>query len=118
MNQLGMPFEAYDHFGRYRMQELNKPVDSSGAVVDSGDRSLDGPVTDAVDLIERLANSKRAEEMFVRYAFRFFLGRNETVRDAQTLREAHAAYVNSQGSMKSLVTSLLSSDSFLYRFEQ
>ena len=115
MNQLGMPFEAYDHFGRYRFQELGEPVDSSGAVVDSGDPSLDGPVKDAVELIERLAASKRSEEVFVRYAFRFFLGRNESLRDAATLREAHGVYAKSQGSMKALVVSLLSSDSFLYR---
>lgn len=115
MNQLGMPFEAYDHFGRYRFHELGQPVDSSGAVVESGDPALDGPVKDAVELIERLAASKRAEEVFVRYAFRFFLGRNETLRDAATLREAHSQYVKSQGSIKALVASLLSSDSFLYR---
>jgi hypothetical protein len=97
------------------LPNLEKPVDSSGAVVDSGVPSLDGPVKNAVELIERLAASKRAEEMFVRYAFRFFLGRNETLRDAETLRQAHAAYVDSKGSMKTLVVSLLSSDSFLYR---
>ena len=85
--------------------------------MDSGVPELDGPVKDAVELIERLAASQRAEEMFVRYAFRFFLGRNETLRDAKTLRDAHDAYVKSQGSMKALVTSLLSSDSFLYRFD-
>lgn len=115
MNQLGMPFETYDHFGRHRLQELNRPVDSSGAVVDSGEPSLDGPVKDAVELIERLAASRRAEEMFVRYAFRFFLGRNETLRDARTLRQAHSEYVRHKGSLKALVASLLSSDSFLYR---
>ncbi|MFM7098361.1 MAG: DUF1588 domain-containing protein [Gemmataceae bacterium] len=115
MNQLGMVFETYDHFGRYRMHELQKLVDSSGAVVDSGDASLDGPVKNAVELIERLAVSKRAEEMFVRYAFRFFVGRNETLRDATTLRQAHKSYVESKGSMKALIISLLSSDSFLYR---
>jgi hypothetical protein len=115
MNQLGMPFEIYEHFGRHRTRELEKPVDSSGAVVDSGDPSLDGPVQDAIELIERLAASRRAEEMFVRYAFRFFLGRNETLRDAATLREAHAAFVASQGSLKALVAALLASDSFLYR---
>jgi len=116
MNPLGMAFESYDHFGRHRMQELNRSVDASGAVANSGDPSLDGPVKDAVELIERLAKSQRAEEVFVRYAFRFFLGRNETSRDAQTLRDAHDAYVQSQGSMKAVVTSLLSSDSFLFRF--
>jgi hypothetical protein len=51
----------------------------------------------------------------VRYVFRFFLGRNETLGDAKTLQEAHKAYTQSDGSMEALVISLLSSDSFLYR---
>lgn len=115
MNQLGMPFEAYDHFGRYRLRELDRPVDASGAVVDSGDPRLDGGVTDPVELIRRLAGSDRAREVFVRYAFRYFLGRNETLRDAKTLRDADEAYIKGGGSMKALVVSLLSSDSYLYR---
>jgi hypothetical protein len=89
----------------------------AGAVVASGDPSLDGPVPDPVALIERLAASRRAEEVVVRYAFRYFLGRNETLRDARTLREAQAAYAEAGGSMKALVAALLSSDSFLYRTE-
>ncbi len=115
MNPIGMSFEAYDHFGRYRLKELDRPVDMTGAVVDIGDPSVDGPVSSPVELIHRLAKSKRAQEVFVRYAFRFFLGRNETVRDAKTLQEASQAYTASGGSMKALVVSLLSSDSFLYR---
>lgn len=52
--------------------------------------------------------------MVVRYAFGFYVGRYETLRDAATLRRARAAYVDSRGRLKSLVGSLLSSDSFLY----
>ena len=115
MNPLGMAFEAYDHFGRCRLQELRKPVDSSGAIVDSGVPGLDGPVANAVEMIRKIAATDRAREMFVRYAFRYFLGRNETLRDAKTLQEADRAYRDGGGSMKALVTSLLSSDSFLYR---
>ena len=51
----------------------------------------------------------------MRYVFRFFLGRNETLGDAKSLQEAHKAYVDNDGSIESLVLSLLSSDSFLYR---
>jgi len=115
MNPLGMAFESYDHFGRYRLMELNRPINATGAVVDSGDKSIDGEVANSIELIHRLAKAKRSQEMFVRYAFRFFLGRNETVRDAKTLQEADQAYEKSGGSMKALVASLLSSDSFLYR---
>ena len=64
---------------------------------------------------EILAASEYVEQVFVRYAFRFFMGRNETVGDANSLQDAHAAYRESNGSFKALVTSLLSSDSFLYR---
>ncbi len=115
MNPLGMPFEAYDHFGRLRTRELEQPVRTDGAITQSGEASLDGPVADAFELIERLAQSERVEQVFVRHVFRFYLGRNETLRDAQTLQQAHQAYRASGGSYKALVTSLLSSDSFLYR---
>jgi hypothetical protein len=115
MNPIGMSFEAYDHFGRYRLKEREQPVDMTGAIVDIGDPSVDGPVASPVELIHRLARSKRTQQVFVRYAFRYFLGRNETVRDAQTLQEADRVYTESGGSIKSLVVSLLSSDSFLYR---
>ena len=115
MNPLGMAFENYDHFGRYRLMELDRPINATGAVVEIGDQSVDGEVANSIELIHRLAKSKRSQEMFVRYAFRFFLGRNETARDAKTLQEADQAYEKSGGSMKALVASLLSSDSFLYR---
>lgn len=121
MNQLGLPFENYDQFGRFRLRELDGLVDTTGAIVtegpifDVGDKGLEGSVANPLELIQRLAKSKRTQEVFVRYAFRFFLGRNETVRDAKTLQEASEAYTASGGSMKALVVSLLSSDSFLYR---
>ena len=121
MNQLGLPFENYDQFGRFRLHELGGEVDTSGDVVTTGpifdfaEKDLAGPVNDPIQLIQRLANSKRAQQVFVRYAFRFFLGRNETVRDAKTLQEADIAYSASGGSMKALVVSLITSDSFLYR---
>lgn len=115
MNQLGMAFEVFDHYGRYRLREVNEPANGLGAVVGSGVEGLDGKVEDALELIHRLGPSKRAQEMFVRYAFRYFIGRNETLRDAQTLRNANAAYEQNGGSMRALVVSLLSSDSFLYR---
>ena len=115
MNPLGLPFEIYDHYGRFRFDELDKPVDATSKIVNSGAPGVDGEVNDPFELIERLANSTHCEQVFVRYVFRFFLGRNETLGDAKTLQEAHKAYLQSDGSMEALVLSLLSSDSFLYR---
>ena len=136
MNPLGVTFEAFDDFGRYRKVESlehpdnliaraqekygadtykTKPVNTAGRLTGTGDPALDGDVADAFELIDRLARSQRARQSIIRHAFRFFLGRNETPADAQTLRDADRAYVESGGSFKAVVVSLLTSDSFLYR---
>ncbi len=115
MDPLGLPFEMYNHAGLYRTTELDQPVDTTGEIIDSGDPGLDGPVDDALDLIQKLAESERVEQVFVRHAFRFWMGRNETLNDGPILQAAHRAYRDSGGSMKALITSLVTSDAFLYR---
>lgn len=115
MDPLGLPFEMYNHAGLFRTTELDKPVDTSGEIIGSGDPALDGKVADALDLIGKLAESERVEQVFVRHAFRFWMGRNETLHDRPVLQQAHRAYQESGGSMKALLTSLLTSDAFLYR---
>jgi hypothetical protein len=118
MDPLGLPFEIYNHAGLFRNEELGKPVDASGEIIDSGDPELDGPVQNALEMIEKLAESQRVEEVFVRHAFRFWMGRNETLHDGPVLQEAHRAYRESGGSMNALLVSLLTSDAFLYRRQE
>ena len=121
MNPLGMPFELYDDFGRHRKLEKlmakgkSKPVDSSGRLAGSGEVTLDGPVQDPIQLVKQLAQSTRVRQSFVRHAFRYWMGRNEMLSDAATLQAADRAYVESEGSFRAMVITLLSSDSFLYR---
>jgi len=66
-------------------------------------------------MIQKLAESKRTEQVFVRHAFRFWMGRNETINDAPVLQAAHKAYRDNDGSINALLTSLLTSVAFLYR---
>jgi Protein of unknown function (DUF1588)/Protein of unknown function (DUF1592)/Protein of unknown function (DUF1585)/Planctomycete cytochrome C len=115
MDPLGLPFEMYNHAGLFRETELEKPVDSSGEIIASGDSTLDGKVDNAIELIEKLARSERTSQVFVRHAFRFWMGRNETLNDAPVLQAAHQAYKDNGGSMKAMLVSLLTSDAFLYR---
>ena len=115
MDPLGLPFEMYNHIGLYRKIENGEPVDTSGEIIDSGDPELDGPVENAIELIERLSNSQRVKQVFVRHVFRFWMGRNETINDAPVLQAAFKAYEQNDGSMKALLESLLTSDAFLYR---
>ena len=97
------------------IDENGNPVDTSGEIIASGAQALDGKVEDAFELIHRLANSEYVEQVFVRHAFRYWMGRNETIDDAPALKAAHKAYQDSGGSMKALIISLLTSDAFLYR---
>ena len=122
MDPLGLPFEMFNHVGKFRtakkgkqVDEHGNPVDASGEIIASGDPELDGRVEDAFELIHRLAKSEHVEQVFVRHAFRYWMGRNETINDAPTLQAAHKAYQDNGGSMKALIISLLTSDSFLYR---
>tara|TARA_R110002096_G_scaffold29509_5_gene88959 strand:+ start:23422 stop:26028 length:2607 start_codon:yes stop_codon:yes gene_type:complete len=115
MDPLGLPFEMYNHAGLFRTTELDQPVDTSGEIINSGDPALDGPVENALEMILKLSESERVEQVFVRHAFRFWMGRNETLNDAPVLQEAWRSYRESGGSMKALITSLVTSDAFLYR---
>lgn len=133
MNPLGLPFEQFDDFGRFRTQEplehaenivgkngtlpiyKTLPVNPRGALDSTGVAALNGEVKDAFDMIDRLAQSPRVRQSIIRHAFRFFMGRNEMLSDSRTLMDADKAYVQSGGSFRPVVVSLLTSDSFLYR---
>jgi hypothetical protein len=136
MNPLGIPFEIYDDFGRYRTEEKLEHPDhivgkakgknggdvyrtvafsSAGSITGTGEAGIDGEVKDALELVGRLGKSTRVRQSMIRHAFRFYLGRNEVASDARTLREADRAYVESGGSFKAVIVSLVTSDSFLYR---
>lgn len=116
MDPLGVTFERYDHYGRYQRLDAGQPVNASGEIARTGVAELDGRKVDGpTELMDVLAKSEYVEQVFVRHVFRYFLGRNETLGDANTLQDAHRAYRESGGSFYALVTSILSSDSFLLR---
>jgi hypothetical protein len=136
MNPLGYPFEIFDDFGRYTRDEpleyeihliakakkkngasvyKTRPINAMGYLDGTGDPELDGEVSNAFEMIDRLAKSERVRQSIIRHAFRFFLGRNEMLSDSRTLINADRAYVESGGSFKAVVISLLSSDSFRHR---
>ena len=127
MNPLGYSFEIFDDFGRFRTIEAldklpmvkgkfpSKPVDSRGVLAGTGEKNVDGDVKDALELIHKMANSDKVRQSIIRHVFRYYMGRNEMLSDSITLIAADKAYLESGGSFKALLTSLLTSDSFLYR---
>lgn len=92
-----------------------KAVNPLGYLEGTGDKSLDGEIKDTKDMVTRLAKSQRVRQVFVRNVFRYFMGRNETLSDSPTLIQADKVYVESGGSFRELMVSILTSDSFIYR---
>lgn len=115
MDPLGVAFERYDHYGRFQRLDVGQPVDASAEVSRTMFPELHRKFSGPTEMMEFLGNSERVEQVFVRYAFRYFMGRNETLGDANTLQDAYKAYRGNEGSFNALVVSLLSSDSFLLR---
>ena len=116
MDPLGVTFERYDHYGRYQRKDAGQPVDATGWIDRTGVKELDGlRVKGPDELMSVLSKSTHVEQVFVRHAFRYFMGRNETLGDTNTLQDAHQAYRSSGGSFRALTESLLTSDSFLMR---
>jgi hypothetical protein len=119
VSKAGFPFEKYIQLGilldTNPSNNWGHPVDTTGEIIRSGDPGLDGPVKDPMEMIERLATSERVNQVCVRHVFRYWMGRNETINDAPILQAAYRAYRDNDGSMKALLTSLLTSDAFLYR---
>lgn len=80
IDDLGFPFEAFDHFGRPRTTEnsvdykalletkkwiVHKlPLDTAGTIYASGDPKLDGPVKNAAEMIRKLADSERSASVY------------------------------------------------------
>ena len=100
------------------MYYKTKKVNTKGILTGTGDAKLDGEVKGALEMIDRMVKAKRVRQSIIRYAFRYFMGRNEMLSDSKTLIDADNAYVKSGGSFNAVIVSLLTSDSFIYRKEK
>lgn len=111
MDPIGFGFEHYDSVGRFRMKEGSAAIDATGSVFDS-----DVPdFTDAVDLVNKMADSKDVQQCYVKEWFRFGYGRGETKLDACTMETLNKTFDDSGGDIKELLISLTQTDAFLYR---
>jgi hypothetical protein len=84
IDALGFTFENFDFVGRSRVQENQRPIDSSTRY-----DGPEGPQTfrDSRDLSRWLAGNTRAHDCFARQAFRFFTGHAGAVAEAAFLTE-------------------------------
>jgi hypothetical protein len=115
MNELGKPFELYNHAGFSRLTDHGSPPDGSAVLTNAPDPALNRAYTSAPDFMEALGDSEHVKRCFIRQSFRFFAGRDETPADACVLSEMETAYDANDGSFLSMLEALATSDTLLYR---
>ncbi len=118
MDAIGFAFEHYDGIGHFRTMENGKSVDATGALADT--TAAPGSFSDAIELIDHIAQSERVHECVVKQMFRYSMGRHEGALDqlliadslsrasanAMDLRQALLAFVTSQQFKQRIKTGL------------
>lgn len=111
MDSIGFGFENYDSIGRYRTMEEGAPIDATGTVADSDIPAFQ----DAVDLVNRMADSQDVQDCYVKQWFRYGYGRGENKADACTMQRLEEGFAEGGGDVRELLVALTQTDSFLYR---
>src|SRR5690606_8035707 len=115
IDPLGFGFETYDHLGRYRETENDLPIDDSGEVVEVAESALEGELSGAQELAERIAHSETALSCLTRKWFTFAMGRAHQSTDNCSIHEAIAASAAEGGDLRELLVSLAASTAFRHR---
>ena len=109
---IGNAFEGYDALGSFRTEQNGIAVDTSGVLV--GATGGDKPVSNAIELVNLLANSPQTNECVTRQMFRFTVGRAEMPFDGCMLVDA-AKNLGGNPDLRQVITAIVKSDSFVVR---
>jgi hypothetical protein len=123
INPLGFPTESFDSLGRARdeqqlFDEDGEPAGTKPVETDSIPQVVVGdttPVSNAMELMERVAESGKLEACFARHYFRFTFGRMEGVETDGCALEQMRAALSETGSLADMLREVALSDTFRTR---
>jgi hypothetical protein len=120
IDPVGLPFENYDAIGQYRSSEkwtdpnsnvtYDTTIDASGAVP-----GVEGSAANAVELVQKLAESETAQDCFAEHWMQFAYGRSLDDADDCNTQSVRAAFKASNYNVKQLLLALTQTDAFLSR---
>lgn len=114
MDPLGFTFENYDALGRWRtIDEGGSPVDPTGEVLFTWD--ADGPVDNAVDMAQTLAQSEQVHDCYIKQWFRYTHARDVTFADECNMFDLRKAFYDAELDIQSLLVALTQTEAFRYR---
>jgi Protein of unknown function (DUF1588)/Protein of unknown function (DUF1592)/Protein of unknown function (DUF1595)/Protein of unknown function (DUF1585)/Protein of unknown function (DUF1587) len=115
LDPIGFGFEHFDAIGGYREVENGKPIDASGALIET---DADGTFTGVRGLGELLASSAQARDCFAQNWFEYSMGQplDEVGLPALcSLRDVTRSFTSSEQPMKSALLEIIRSDLFTAR---
>lgn len=115
IDPLGFGFEHYDGVGRYRETDSGKSVDASGELTGIQDQSLTGEFDGAVELAERLSQSREVRNCLTSKWYTYAMGRSPTSSEKCVLRNIQQSFAESGGNFREMLVALTTSDAFRYR---
>lgn len=114
LDPMGEPFEHVDAVGRERtVDEGGHPVQTAGEVINT--QSVNGPVTDGLDLLKKLAASSETQACVVTQSFRFVAGREESQADLCSRQRTLQAFKDAHWNLKELFVAMTLTDDFLMK---
>ena len=115
IDPLGFAFEHYDAAGLWRDTENGLPIDATGEIFKTDAK---GKFNGALELSERLSQSRDVQNCFVGKWMAYGYGRKETPDDVCTRQVLENAFTKSKGNVIELIVALTQTDAFLYRSDK
>lgn len=112
---IGLGMEGYDGVGAYREIQNGLPVDQTGELVAT---DVDGFFEGAVEMSNMLAESDQVRDCVSRQWFRYAFGRYESIDDDCSLDILFTEFAQTDGDVRELVLTLVTTDPFRYRVAQ
>ena len=106
---VGFPFENFDSLGQWRATDNGYPVDASGEIIGT---DVDGPVVNAVDLAQRLSESRTVHDCFTKQLFRYAFARDNQREDDPAMGFYSEGFWESQGDIPELMFNIATSKAF------
>jgi hypothetical protein len=109
---LGYAFEHYDEVGLWRDLDNGQPVDATGEIFQTDAK---GKFNGAIELAQRLAQSRDVQACFAKGWMPFAYGRQLVAEDACSGDFLANAFMQANGNIRELLVALTQTNSFLYR---
>jgi hypothetical protein len=112
INPIGFVFENYDAIGRWQTEEVTSglPVDATGHLTGS---DVNGDLSDALDLSERLGKSVQARNCFAERWSGAAFGSGDDLVDSCSQSHIHDSFAKS-GNMRELLLAIVQSNAFRF----